>query len=332
MHQVAAVPGLRLRPFAGGPDLAAIVRIENAAADADRVPERTSLEDLAVMYDHPNEHFDPARDVTIAEVDGQPVALASREWVQTTDGFREYRLNGAVDPAWRRRGIGTTLLAENTRRARELAATHDTSLPRIFGSWSTETQVGDAALLQAAGFTPARFFFDMERPSLDVIPEVPLPDGLELRPITRDLALTAWRADVEAFRDHWGGFDGSDERLDRWLERPSTDLSLWVVAFDGDEVAGGVLNTIDAEENAALGVRRGLLASVFTRRPWRRRGLARALIAESLARLRERGMETAILGVDAENASGALGLYEGLGFEVSFRSTAWRKPFDEAGA
>ena len=65
--------------------------------------------------------------------------------------------------------------------------------------------------------------------------------------------------------------------------------------------------------------------SVFTRRQWRRRGLGRALIARSLVRLRERGMTSASLGVDAENPSGALGLYEGIGFAASYRSAAWRK-------
>jgi ribosomal protein S18 acetylase RimI-like enzyme len=66
---------------------------------------------------------------------------------------------------------------------------------------------------------------------------------------------------------------------------------------------------------------------VFTRRPWRRRGLATALIARSLVVLRERGMTSAALGVDAANASGALGLYEGLGFAVDTRASAWRKAF-----
>ena len=75
------------------------------------------------------------------------------------------------------------------------------------------------------------------------------------------------------------------------------------------------------------GVRRGWLNSVFTRRAWRRRGLARALIARSLGVLRERGQTSAALGVDADNPSGALGLYERLGFAVDQRATAWRKAF-----
>ena len=100
-----------------------------------------------------------------------------------------------------------------------------------------------------------------------------------------------WQADVEAFRDHWGGFDDSEGSFERLLARPSTDLSLWLVAFDGDEVAGGVLNAIDVAENAMLGQPIGWLASVFTRRQWRRRGLASALIARSLQLLADRRMD-----------------------------------------
>jgi mycothiol synthase len=322
---VEVLSGLRLRPYAGEADLPEIARIQNAEYEADRMPERTSVEELAADLGHPSGAFDPDRDVTLAEVDGRVVAVTRREVVDTTDGLREYRLDGAVDPAWRGRGLGTGLLADNERRARELAASEGSERPRVFGSWSGESQAADAALLERADFEAVRWFFEMARPSLDDIPEVPLPDGLELRPIDAALARAVWDADIEAFADHWGGFDHSEENLQRWLTSPATDLSMWVVAFDGDEIAGGVVNSIDAVANEALGVRRGWLNSVFTRRAWRRRGVATALIARSLAVHRERGMDSAGLGVDANNPSGALGLYEGLGFEVDYRSTAWRK-------
>lgn len=320
--------GLRLRLFAGESDLADIVRIENLEAEADSLPERTNVGDKAAQFAHPNESFDPRRDVTLAEVDGQVVAVASRNVVDTTDGFREYRVKGAVDPAWRRRGIGRALLVDNERRMRDVSAAEHGASRRVYGSWSGETQPGGAALLESAGYGPVRYFFDMVRPHLEEIEDVPLPDGLEIRPIGPELTRAVWNADIDAFRDHWGGFDHSDEQLQRWLSNPSNDLSLWLVAFDGDEVAGGVINSIDAHQNAAMGFQRGWLSSVFTRRPWRRRGLARALIARSLKLHRERGMTSAALGVDAENPSGALRLYEGVGFGVNYRATAWRKAFE----
>lgn len=320
--------GLRFRPYAGEADLAEIVRIDNLEAEADSLPERTNVDDTAAQFGHPNDSFDPRRDVTLAEMDGQVVAVGWRSVVDTTDDYREYRLHGAVDPAWRRRGIGRAMLLENERRLRDVAAAEHGASRRTYGAWCGDSQSGGVVLLESAGFGRVRYFFDMVRPHVDDIEDVPLPEGLEIRPIGPELTRAVWKADVEAFRDHWGGFDHSEEQLQRWLTSPSNDLSLWLVAFDGDEVAGGVINSIDAHMNEAMGFRRGWLNSVFTRRPWRRRGLARALIARSLVLHRDRGMTSAALGVDAENPSGALGLYEGMGFDVNYRATAWRKAFE----
>jgi mycothiol synthase len=327
-RRTAAVE-VRLRPYAGEEDLATIAAIMNAENEADRIPERLTAADLRSEYANPNEHFDPARDVVLAEVDGAPVGVSIGEWVDTHDGeLREHRLFGAVHPDWRRRGIGTALHRDAERRARALAATQQTDRRRVLAMFNGERQAGAVAMAQAAGYRTVRWFFDMVRADLDGIPEVPMPEGLEVRPITEDLYRALWDADLEAFRDHWGGFDGSEEAFRRWLDSPHFDASLFVVAFDGDQIAGGVLNGIFAEENAALGLQRGWLNSVFTRRPWRKRGLARALIVRSLAVLRERGMKEAALGVDAENPTGALGLYESVGFRTAERYAAWRRSLE----
>jgi ribosomal protein S18 acetylase RimI-like enzyme len=168
----------------------------------------------------------------------------------------------------------------------------------------------------------------MERPALDGIVLPPMPEGLEVRPVRDDQLRQLWDADVEAFADHWGGFDASDPRFEAWRSDPKFDPTLFVVGWDGDEIAGGVINEINVAENAALGRRQGWLASVFVRRQWRRRGLARALVMRSLAILRDRGMTSAGLGVDADNANEALRLYAECGFEVTLKSTAYRKPLD----
>jgi ribosomal protein S18 acetylase RimI-like enzyme len=128
--------------------------------------------------------------------------------------------------------------------------------------------------------------------------------------------------------DHWGGFDHSEGQFNKWVDESTFDPSLHVVAFDGNEIAGAVINTIYPEANRELGVERGWLDSVFVRRPWRRRGLAKALVARSLTIFRERGMAEAILGVDADNPTGALGVYESNGFVVTEKFTAYRRPFE----
>lgn len=317
---------VRIRPYAGEEDVPDFVNILNAELEADGVPNRETVEDNLAYVRHTTESFDPKRDLSVAELDGKMVAYADRQWVDTTDGLREYRINGCVLPEYRRRGIGTALLRENERSQRELAASHKTDRAKVLGSWSSDRQDGRIALLRENGYEPVRYFFQMVRRLSDPIPEVALPDGIEIRPVTMDNVRQVWQADIEAFQDHWGGFDSSEERLQSWLESPSFDPSLWVIAWDGDEVAAGNVNAIEAEENAALGIKRGWLHSVFTRRQWRKRGLANALIAHSLQLLKERDMDYGILGVDADNPTGALGLYERNGFVVEERSTAWRKP------
>jgi mycothiol synthase len=161
-----------------------------------------------------------------------------------------------------------------------------------------------------------------------VVPD--LPDGLEVRPASVADAPAIWRADHDAFRDHWGGFDDSEESYRRWIDSPDFQPDLMVVAWDGDEVAAAVINAVFAEENRQLNLKRGWLESVFTRRAWRRRGLARALIVRSLHLLRDEGLEVAALGVDADNPTGAYGLYESAGFAVTERFTQWRKPMEVA--
>jgi ribosomal protein S18 acetylase RimI-like enzyme len=80
------------------------------------------------------------------------------------------------------------------------------------------------------------------------------------------------------------------------------------------------------------GVREAWVGQVGTRPAWRRRGLASLLLATALAGYRRAGYQRAGLGVDTENASGALGLYERLGFVVDHRSVTWQKPVEAVGA
>ncbi len=321
---------VHVRPYAGEADVPAYVDIRNAELEADRIPARATVANIKAEFAHHSEHFDAARDLRIAEIGGRPVAFADRSWVDVRDDhLREYRVGGAVLPEFRGRGIGAALLAENERLSRALAATHETDRARVLGAWTGEHQAPAISLLRKNGYRQVRWFFEMLRPTLDDVVHAPVPDGLVVTRGSHETWRATWDAIVEAFQDHWGGFDDSDATLDRWMASPNADPSLWVIAWDGDQIAGGVINNISPEENEALGRQRGWLDIVFTRRPWRRRGLARALLGQSFDALRERGMTSAVLGVDADNPTGALGLYESAGFEVEARSIAWRKPMDE---
>jgi mycothiol synthase len=318
---------VRLRPYAGESDIPVLTRIANDAMAADEVADRLTVEQLRIEL-RPDEKSDPATDLTVAEVDGATVGFTKVEWIDTNDGLREYRSWCEVDPPWRRKGIGSVLIARARQRIGEVAAGHEIDRPRVAGCWAADTDRGAHVLYEQNGYRAVRWFFHMTRNLADPITDLPLPEGLEVRPVTREDAHRLFLADNEAFLDHFGGVDTSDTAFARWVDGPEFDPSMHVVAFDEDEIAGAVVNAIYPAANRDLGVQRGWLDSVFTRRRWRGRGLAHALVARSLHVIRDRGMAEAILGVDAHNETGALGVYTDNGFVVSEKFTAYRRPFE----
>ncbi len=91
-------------------------------------------------------------------------------------------------------------------------------------------------------------------------------------------------------------------------------------------MAGQVKSFINTAENEAYGRQRGWTEAISTSRRWRRRGVAKALIVESIRELAARGMTEVALGVHTENPNGAYALYQSLGYEVVRTWTTYRKP------
>lgn len=319
------IPGLGLRRLRRPADDAVIVCLVNAAMAADGIPHRLSVAQVASWLDHPS-RLDLDEDLLVAEVDGSPVAYAEGGWEQDNDGGRNYATWGQVHPDWRRQGLGTALLRWVEERQRQVAASHPAGVEQRLESWANESEAGRIALLEGRGYEIARYDYEMERSGMADIPDLPLPPGIELRPAREEHLRRIWETEVEVFRDHWGSIDDSEASFERKRDDPRRDMRLWVVAWQRDEIVGQVLNRIDREANEELGLRRGWVSSVGVRRSWRRRGIARSLVAESLRVLRDAGMSTAGLGVDAENPHGALGVYESVGFHVARTERVYRRP------
>jgi GNAT superfamily N-acetyltransferase len=265
--------------------------------------------------------------MVLVERDGDLVAFGRASADTEDDGTRRHWVAVMLAPPVRGIGLEAALLDWAEARHRAVASA-EPSRPRRFGAWAAERETWWVEFLDARGYRPARWFTDMIRDSLDDVMELPLPPGLETRPVRADELRTIIAADDEAFVDHWGHAALTEDDVVGIIEHPYTDPSLWSVAWDGDEVAALVMGSIMVDENEAFGWRRGWIGSVGTRRPWRKRGLASALISRTLARFRERGMDSAGLGVDTENPSGALGLYERLGFRVDERFLILHRPFE----
>ena len=319
--------GGTFRPIDMATDIEAIVRLLTDVNRHDQPGWFPSVAGLSNDWSRTGT-FNPERDLQGLEMDGRLVGLARHSW-RERPAVVNHRLEVYVHPEVRRQGYGTRLLAWAEARARAAVAQGDggpAGKAQQFGGGGRDTEPF-RAFAAAMGYEPYRYHNEMRRPLADPIREAPLPDGLEVRPVLPAHHRAIWDADEEAFRDHWDHAEPVDGDFERFFNDPNIDTSMWQVSWDGDEVAGLVINSIVDVENEQTGELVGWLDSVATRRPWRGRGVAGALIARSLQVLRDRGMEIASLGVDIENPTGALGLYESFGFRPRMQWAFYRKPF-----
>lgn len=318
--------GVRFRAYAGEADIPAMVELKRLVNADLGVPDVASVgQEVAELRNLT--HVDARADYIHAFAGDRMVATSSIEWAETAAGQRHFYSRGWVLPEWRRHGIGTAMLQRNEARMVELAASMEHDHPPALVTWLEDADVGGHVLFSSRGYRQVRVYRHMVRPHMNDIDLGALPVGIEVRSVTPELWPRLWAGMMEAFRDHFGAQDDSAAAFRRWSEDPEIDPGLWAVAFDGDEVAAGVLGYIEPAENEVFGYQRGWADPVFTRRDFRRRGIAHALLGRCLVRLRERGMTSAQLDVDSQNPNDALTLYRRHGFEVERGSTEWHRPF-----
>jgi GNAT superfamily N-acetyltransferase len=322
------VPGLVFRRFRGASDYPGLTAAGNATREADGAEWVLTVDDIAREYAH-LVNSDPATDMIIAEIDGAIAGFTRGEWWREDSGLYLYWFSLPLAPQHRGRDIRRAMLHWVEARLRQVAAEHPAGAPKTFATWASPKADSLIVLLEDEGYRPARYFNKMTRSLKGALPNFPMPAGLEMRPVLPEHYRLIWEADNEAFRDHWGHAPAEEAYYQEWLEDPVIFTpELWQIAWDveNNEIAGQVRTFIDALENEKHGRQRGYTEFISVRRPYRKRGLARALIAESLRVLQARGMTESALTVDTENLTGATRLYEDCGFKAISRSTAYRKP------
>ena len=327
------VAGLEFRGFRGEVDFPEILKIIHDSKVVDGIERAEDLEDIRNDYSH-LVHCDPYQDMLFAEVRGEVIGYSRVWWMVEGSGTWVGFQLGYVLPEWRGNGIGSALLMFNENRLLQIATQlidHGelpADAPCVLDIFVSDSETARISLLERRGYNAVRYAFQMVRPDLENIPDLPLPPGVEVRPVKLEQMRLIWEASNEAFRDHWGYIPDPWEEFQSFIDSPDFDLSLLRVAWQGDQVAGMVLSFIDKDENVLYERKRGYTENICVLRPWRKQGLAKALIALSLSALKERGMTEAGLGVDAENTSGALHLYQLMGFQVVKQSTIYRKPLN----
>ena len=304
---------LTTRPYAPT-DAAALADLLNALETrAGGHPGWTAVE-LGPMLD--STVRDTAADSRMAwTADGTLAAMAIVS-TPPVNGFR-VDLWGGVHPDWQGRGLGRELFDWQLDRSAEI---HQATAPDVAWQAHATTLVADEParrLFRRFGLTPARYWFEMSAPTADP-PALALPDGLRVVGYDPAREDAVYAAHMEAFTDHWGY--QRRERAD-WLAMTVRSAGFRpefsVLALDGEEIAGYVLSYRYGDPRCVY------IGAVGVRRPWRRRGIAAALLARVLRAAARAGYDRANLGVDADSPTGAVGVYERVGFGVDHRAVTY---------
>ncbi len=320
-------PGIAL-PAIAGREFRAIM-----AADIDQwlaLIERIAAAEKPARHDQradPEQVFassknEPAQN-SIIGLDAEGVARAFGRVAKNADGPKAY-ISGGVDPRWQRRGVGSAVLRWQQAQTRRRFA-QDGMAPVLLRAFSEESNAAERALLSRSGFRLVRYFTSMLRPLKGVLPHVDLDPGIELAPYAPGMSEAVRTAHNEAFADHWGSETRDEEAWGFMVNHPLARPDWSAVASDRvtGEVVGYQLASYDPDVLATQGRLEGYTELLGIRRPWRGRRIAAALLTDAMERFRAAGMEYASLEVDTENPTGALGLYERMGFHPTHRSVAW---------
>jgi GNAT superfamily N-acetyltransferase len=271
----------------------------------------------AVLQDWKAPDFDPAEDTRLVYApDGTLVGYAEA-WALGKPPVHPW-LWARVHPDYSGLGIGTFLLTWAEKRVMRVLDTLNSDLrfaPRVgVFHQATESQ----KLFRDMGYQHIRSSYTMLI-EMDAPPPAPIwPESIELRPFDSEQHIDAvYQADMEAFRDHFGFVEEPyEEGIKRYkhhlIESTSFDPTLWYIAWEGDQVAGVCICRATAFDDPDA----GHVNILGVRRPWRKRGLGLAFLHHAFGEFYKRGKRKVSLGVDAENLTGALRLYQKAGMHV----------------
>jgi mycothiol synthase len=319
--------GLRFRQFVGEADYGSIAELLAKSWEADHVEWTITADDFRLKDEHPINQ-DPFQDRLIGEIDGEMVGFCEVRWDQTTNGPRLYRHQAHVVPELRHTGIRKALLRWNEARLTEIAMAHPDGLEKVYWTWASDLENDWKSLVMEEGYRPDLYLFEMVRHDLENLPELSLPDGVEVRPVRPEDVRAVWQLTKEAMRDErdYSEDDYDEAHYQAYLKLPTCDPNLWAVAWAGDKPVGVVRPYINDDENRQYNRKRGHTEIIAVASGWRKKGIASALIARSLKTLHDCGMTSATMDVDAHNPSGALRVYQSLGFEMVKSFTCYQKP------
>jgi mycothiol synthase len=331
---VAAFPdlpdGLTVRRLRAD-DVAPVAAVLAAAEQLDDTGEYPDAEDLAEWWTGWGMDLD--RDgLAVCDPAGLVVGYATVMAPRNFRGSFDVYLEGCMRPDHRGRGAGRGLLAWQRARGAEVHAEREPGETARLTVAVPERNSSLESLVRRAGFTAERWYRQMQRPLTD-LPEPRDVRGVELVPFGWDRDDEVRRAHNAAFTEHHGSAERDAETWQAMFTgQRSFRPELSVLAVEDGAVVAYVLAYVYEADTEATGVRETHFGQIGVLPHARGRGLASTVIAAALRAGADHDCKRAGLEVDTDNVTGALRLYESLGFVTTRTNVSWSVELPPVGA
>jgi mycothiol synthase len=311
------------RPIGPG-DVAEWAALVAAIQAADGDSEYASEQDLLEMFDDPSHDF--ARG-SVAVLDGTVMVgyclLMKRS---EADPVHRMRHEGGVHPSYRNCGLGSQLVEWAEKAAVPIHEDAFGGHPLALSGFCLQSNVSAAGLFESHGYRPLRWLhlmtIDLTQPLRDVLSP---PPGVEIVDFTPERSEEARLVRNEAFRDHWGSTETTAEGWAHLMGSNAFRPACSFLAYEAGEALGIILALEYDAYFEATGIRDLFIGLVGTRRAGRKRGIASALVNRALTQAQAAGFVRASLDVQSDSMTGAVGLYQRLGFAIDHSVTYYEK-------
>jgi mycothiol synthase len=293
-------------------DLDEVVRLIEAADRSLGVPPDPVREELVWVWHLPTTRLE--RDTKLVRDGETLVAYAEATW-KDPDAGGPIELVVRIGPDQAGTGIGAWLMDWAQALAEERGC-------QGIRAWVVDRDAYLRELLRSRAFVHVRSVFTMWKVLATEEEPPPPPEGVAITSYTEADERTLYELHESTFAGHWGFRPMSFEHWNDFLHGEGWDPSLVFLARAEGATVGYVVGFL--EEVC------GFVGILGVLEPYRGQGIAKALLQRSFAEFSRRGKTDVRLGVDTQNVSGAVGLYESVGMAVHRRYDAFDLATPEA--
>jgi mycothiol synthase len=309
---------LNIRRFVKDVDESVWVEVLNAARQEREDWRAVTAEELLLEKERPNFDFEGR---FIAELDGKPVGIVHANVDRLRDDRKGF-VHLDLTPEFRS--------DETTQKLSELALRELKARGMITAqTWIDSREEQHIQLLERLGFKRVRVFSWMEMELVNISQNIGENKEVTIRRLQKhleeDVKLLNW-LDSESFKEH---FNYRPEPLEEThyllLSNPYLQEQEVFFALLNGESVGYIGVGVDEKYNLEKKVKAGEVFTIGVLKKYRRAGIGVSLMLHGLETLKTKGMTKAILGVDDNNPTKAMALYDKVGFSIKKKDFVFEK-------